>query len=172
MKIGHLRVQACRSSAGVPGSPTAHSNEIPVNLRDLCAIRSRRGVPGLKTSVRSNRQIFLRPAGNPRFGRTTSQPPRPSGTSRLRASPAPCCPWLMATLIDESVGCIQPLRDQPKRTTRRRVVAEIDFDVVIARDALVPARVRMCRDSFRRASYDARDVLSVVVDRASDLVRR
>ena len=65
-------------------------------------------MPGLNTSDRSNRQIFLRPAGNPRFGRATSQPPRPSGTSILKGFACSCCPWLIATLIDESVGCIQP----------------------------------------------------------------
>ncbi len=129
-------------------------------------------MPDLNTSVRSNRQIFFRPAGKPRFGRTTSQPPLPSGISRLKGF---AC--LLLSLADRDVdGRISRMHpavcDQPKRTARRRIVAEIDFDVMIARDALILAAPKGIEIVSVKSADDVRNILAVVVDGLRDLAWR
>ena len=85
------------------------------------------------------RQILLRPAGKPRFGRATVHPPWPSGTSRLSGLGCSCGPGSSATLMDESEGCSHPRAIEIKRAARGDVIAEVDLDVVIARNALILA---------------------------------
>ena len=42
--------------------------------------------------------------------------------------------------IDRRVGRMQPAaRDEPERAARRQIVAQVDFDVMVARDALILA---------------------------------
>ena len=122
----------------VSGRPCAHSIWIPVDFEIRAQAQLVRRA-GQKDIVRSMRQVFLRPAGKPRFARAILHPPWPSGTSRLSGCGLLVVALAMATLTDESVGCSHPLRDQPERAARGHIVAQVDFDIMIAGDALVLA---------------------------------
>jgi hypothetical protein len=64
--------------------------------------------------------VLVLPAGNPRFGRATIQPPAPSGTSSCNPRGGAECPWAMATLMELSVGWIHPVATShtgPRRGT-------------------------------------------------------
>src|SRR5688500_474215 len=62
--------------------------------------------------------------------------------------------------------------DQPERAAGRRVVAQIDFDVVISSHTLIAAAPKRIEVVSVQRIYDIGDVLPVVVDCSRDLARR
>ena len=61
--------------------------------------------------------------------------------------------------------------DEIQRAIRGNLVAEIYFDIVIARDALILAASEGVQVSIVQVAQNICHILSVVVDCASDLVR-
>ena len=78
----------------------------------------------------------------------------------------------MATLIEESVGCIQPFAINQSGPLDRCVITKIDFHVVISGYALIAASPEGIEIVAVQRVNDIRDVLPVVVDGSRDLVRR
>src|SRR6185369_3713319 len=75
--------------------------------------------------------------------------------------------------IDRGIGRMHPaIGNQPKRTGGRRVITKIDFDVMVAGHTLIRAATESIQIVSVECIYDAGDVLSFIVDRASDLAWR
>src|SRR5215218_9912620 len=64
-----------------------------------------------------------------------------------------------------------PVRDQVKRSGCWRVIAEINFDVMIARQALKLAASEVVERFAIASAQEARDVVAIVVDRLFDRLR-
>ena len=64
------------------------------------------------------------------------------------------------------------LRDQIERTAFGRVVAEVDLEIMIAGYALILAAAKAIESLSVERADDIGDVLAVVIDGASNLVRR
>ena len=77
-------------------------------------------------------------------------PPRPSGTSTLMPVSVPAVA-LRDGDVQRRFGVVnRTLRDQIERTALRRVVAEIDLNIVVARDALILAAAKAVERLDRR----------------------
>src|SRR5690242_980566 len=75
--------------------------------------------------------------------------------------------------IDRRIGRVHPaVCDEPERSACRNVVAEIELDVMIARDALVLTATKRVEIFSVDIVDDRSDVLSLIVHRAYDLVWR
>src|SRR6266508_173787 len=73
--------------------------------------------------------------------------------------------------VDRRICRVQPaFGNQPQRATLRRVIAEIDFDVMIARHALITTAAKIIQIVRIKGADDVRHVVAIVVHRVRDLV--
>src|SRR2546425_1170200 len=83
----------------------------------------------------------------------------------------------LLTLTDRHVyrriGRVHPaFRNQPQRASLRRVVAEIDFDVMIARHTLIPPASKVIEVFLVKSDDNFRHVVATVIYCVRYLVRR
>src|SRR5882762_8986611 len=75
--------------------------------------------------------------------------------------------------VDRRISRVHPaFGNQPQRTTLRRVLAEIDFDVMIARHTLITPASKVIEILLVESADDVRHVVAAVVHRVRNLVRR
>ena len=77
----------------------------------------------------------------------------------------------MATFTDESVGCSQPLSDQPQWSVRRHLFAKIYLNVVIAGQPLVLAPAESVEITVVALGHDRGHVRALVVGSPRDRLR-
>src|SRR5439155_11299819 len=75
--------------------------------------------------------------------------------------------------VDRRISRVHPaLRDQPERTALRRLVSQINFDKVIAGNALISASPKSVQILFIESKHHVGDAVAFIIARSSDLVRR
>ena len=78
----------------------------------------------------------------------------------------------MATLIELSVGWIQPCATSRRRPVSRQVVAKLGLDPVVARDPLIRPATEPVQDSAVAADDVFKDVAALIVPRRGDGMQR
>ncbi len=113
--------------------------------------RTRRGVPGRKIFVKIEQNRLLAAGGKAEIrlgGGPSTATIRNFDAHALRVPAIP----LRHGDVDRGFGVVnRALRDQIERAGIRSIVAEIDFNVVIAGDALILAAAESSRALCRRA---------------------
>src|SRR5581483_218676 len=75
--------------------------------------------------------------------------------------------------VDRGIGRVHPaLSDQNQRRVSWDIIAKVDFDVMIARNALILATPKGVEIFAIQIAQDVGYILSVVVDRARNRMRR
>src|SRR6185295_14482070 len=65
-----------------------------------------------------------------------------------------------------------PFSNQPQRSTLRRIITEIDLDVMVTRDALITTATKIIEILLVKSAYDVGNIIAIVIHCLGDLVRR